>query len=591
MSGATEIMVPGVSFEEVIRARMDGGYYADGSDTIEDWIQERLERHRNPCGPFEVRLADDRLIEVNEFKTKESGTTVIRTDITERKRAEEKLRQSETRLFQIIEHSPMACFISRKSDGVVLVGNTRFAEMWGLAEGEIVGCDTRLFQPDEKERDINVAHVEKHGFLRSYESRRVRRDGTEFWILGSLYPFTYEGEEALLGWSYDITERKHIERQLLHAQKMEAVGHLTGGIAHDFNNLLQVIAVNSGLARFDIEEDGTISGFLDLIEKAVAHGSALTQQLLAFSRGQTLFPRTVDPNGLIEGMLKILGRTLGEDIEIETSLEDDISSIIVDTSALENAILNLALNARAAMPEGGELTVASGRKRMDEDFATEDGVLPAGEYVEISLTDSGCGMSPEVLARAIEPFFTTREVGEGSGLGLSMVYGFTEQSGGHLSLESEPTKGTTARIILPVSEEAAEATQEALPKMEAGRGSGTVLVVEDDPDVRATAVVLLKSFGYEVREAQDAVVALEVLQDDAGVNLLFADVVMPKGMNGFQLAEEASRRYPGLRVLLTSGYPETELERAGSRESGFTLLKKPYSQRELTDALNSIIGA
>jgi two-component system, chemotaxis family, CheB/CheR fusion protein len=590
MSGATEIMVPGVSFEEVIRARMDGGYYADGSDTIEDWIQERLERHRNPCGPFEVRLADDRLIEVNEFKTKESGTTVIRTDITERKRAEEKLRQSETRLFQIIEHSPMACFISRKSDGVVLVGNTRFAEMWGLAEGEIVGCDTRLFQPDEKERDINVAHVEKHGFLRSYESRRVRRDGTEFWILGSLYPFTYEGEEALLGWSYDITERKHIERQLLHAQKMEAVGHLTGGIAHDFNNLLQVIAVNSGLARFDIEEDGTISGFLDLIEKAVAHGSALTQQLLAFSRGQTLFPRTVDPNGLIEGMLKILGRTLGEDIEIKTSLEADIPSIAVDPNALESAVLNLAINARAAMPEGGELTVMSGRRRLDDGLVTEDDVLPAGDYVEISLTDTGCGMPPEVLARVIEPFFTTREVGEGSGLGLSMVYGFAEQSGGRLFLESAPAKGTTASIFLPIAEEAAEAVGEAPRKAEPRGSVGTVLVVEDDPDVRATVVALLETFGHEVREAGDATTALEVLREDSGVNILFTDVVMPKGMNGFQLAKEASRRYPGLRVLLTSGYPEIELEKTGLGESDFTLLKKPFSPRELTDALSLING-
>jgi PAS domain S-box-containing protein len=511
--------------------------------------------------------------------------------ITERKRAEEEIRNY-AELFQKWKTSNFIGIIQSNAEGGIIDANDTLLEMLGYSRQNLIDGNmdwTKWTPPEFLHLDMRaLEEAAEKGFWTAFEKEYFHKDGHRVPIIigGSQYR---EGPNEYIVFVVDITERKQLEEQVRRSQKMEAVGQLTGGVAHDFNNLLQVVASNVSLAQFELEEGSTASAYLDMIRKAAARGGALTQQLLAFSRKQTLNPITVDPNGLIEGMLKILGRTLGEDIEIETSLEDDISSIIVDTSALENAILNLALNARAAMPEGGELTVASGRKRMDEDFATEDGVLPAGEYVEISLTDSGCGMSPEVLARAIEPFFTTREVGEGSGLGLSMVYGFTEQSGGHLSLESEPTKGTTARIILPVSEEAAEATQEALPKMEAGRGSGTVLVVEDDPDVRATAVVLLKSFGYEVREAQDAVVALEVLQDDAGVNLLFADVVMPKGMNGFQLAEEASRRYPGLRVLLTSGYPETELERAGSRESGFTLLKKPYSQRELTDALKSIV--
>jgi PAS domain S-box-containing protein len=524
------------------------------------------------------------------------GKTVfaIARDITERKRTEEALKESAERFRNLIEGSIQGIYIHKDFKPVFV--NQTCADIFGYdCPDDIFALSSTLDLIAPHER----ARTEQYGRSRirggeapgRYEAQGIRKDGSLIWMEQLVRVVNWLGEPVIQSTVFDITERKQMERQLLHSQKMEAVGQLTGGIAHDFNNLLQIVATNVELVQFGLEEGGMESAYLDTIGKAAARGGALTQQLLAFSRRQTLSPITVDPNGLIEGMMKILGRTLGEDIEIKTSLDEDIPSIIVDPNAFENAVLNLAINAKAAMPGGGKLTVASGRKRMDEDLATEDGFLPASDYIEISLTDTGCGMSPEVLERAVEPFFTTKDVGEGSGLGLSMVYGFAEQSGGHLFLESEPGKGSTVRIVLPVSEEVAEATHEALPKMESGRGSGTILVVEDDPDVRGTAMLLLKSFGYEVREAQDAVAALEVLEKDGEVNLLFTDVVMPTGMNGFQLAEEASRRYPGFRVVLTSGYPETELERTGLRESGFTLLKKPYSQRELTDALNSIIGA
>nr|MBC8159192.1 response regulator [Alphaproteobacteria bacterium] len=317
-----------------------------------------------------------------------------------------------------------------------------------------------------------------------------------------------------------------------------------------------------------------------------------TQQLLAFSRKQTLHPQITAPNESIEGMLNLLGRTLGEHIEIDTVLEKDIPSIKIDPNGFENTILNLAVNARTAMKDGGKLLVTSAVRDIDTGIVTEDGVLPAGKYVEITMTDTGDGMAPDVLAHAFEPFFTTKDVGEGSGLGLSMVYGFLRQSGGHVSLQSEPGNGTAARLLIPAADEVVANPPETSKQSIAPRNmnSGTILVVEDDPDVRRSAVMVLNAYGFDAREASDATAALEILARDTDIDILFSDVVMPKGMNGLELAREAARLHSGLKILLTSGYPDAELEKSGVTDSGFELIGKPYTNEQLSDALTTLLG-
>ncbi len=286
----------------------------------------------------------------------------------------------------------------------------------------------------------------------------------------------------------------------------------------------------------------------------------------------------------------LLRRTLGEDIEIVTALDERIPPIVIDAGGLENAILNLAVNARSAMPDGGKLTIESRTKVLESEFAVEDSYLTAGTYVEISVSDTGCGMPPEVLERAFEPFFTTKDVGEGSGLGLSIIYGFARQSDGNVTIQSEAGAGTTVTLLLPArTATGGEEGDVAAPK---GNhvGGGTVLVVEDDPDVRDSTVAMFEVLGYRALAAEDGAAALDVLNGAIPVDLLFTDVVMPKGMSGFDLARLATERCSDLKVIFTSGYPEAELRRSGLSETEFPLLKKPYTFEELGAALGETLG-
>ena len=379
------------------------------------------------------------------------------------------------------------------------------------------------------------------------------------------------------------------EEKLRHAQKMEAVGQLTGGVAHDFNNLLQVVYNNLELIKLKLgNQDNEILGFLDRAASAAKHGGSLTQQLLSFSRRQTLFPKTVDPAELIDEFAQMLEWTLGEDIEIVSGRQRNSTPITVDPNALKSAILNIGLNARAAMPHGGKLTISIADTRLGDDFSHGYGKLRAGDYVEISVTDTGHGMSPEVSERAFEPFFTTKNIGEGSGLGLSMVYGFVRQSEGHVTLESEVGKGTTVRLLFPTSEIETGAIEVKPKPLQANANIGSILIVEDDPLVRGSAATILENLGFNTQTAVDGRTALDILEKDSTIDLLFTDVVMPGGMNGIELAEEASRRYKGIKVLLTSGYPEDALEKSGLAESKFRMLRKPYSAEELSRTLSAL---
>jgi signal transduction histidine kinase len=380
-------------------------------------------------------------------------------------------------------------------------------------------------------------------------------------------------------------QRAHTEEQLSHAQRLEAVGQLTGGIAHDFNNLLTVVSGNLQILEDELTDRPAAREIISSALRAVGRGAELTRKLLAFARRQRLAPRASDPERLLNELGAMLRRTLGETVSLTISCPAGTPNVFVDPGQLDNALVNLALNARDAMPRGGHLIISAGHERIGVD---EGGELAPGDYVVFTVRDTGLGMTPEVLARAFEPFFTTKEHGKGSGLGLSMVYGFVKQSGGHLVVESQLGYGTRIDLHLPAAKSPA-GTEVDPGARTVPRGNETVLVVEDEADVRQIAVAFLRSLGYTVVAASDAGSALEALAQHAGIDLLFSDVVLGAGMTGIELAHEARRVRPGLPVLLTSGYEHSAQENGSHSAGDFVLLQKPYRREDLSAALRRIL--
>jgi PAS domain S-box-containing protein len=386
----------------------------------------------------------------------------------------------------------------------------------------------------------------------------------------------------------DITERRHTEEQLRQAQKMEAIGNLTGGMAHDFNNLLGIIVGNLDLARERIGSDRELSEIVDEALDAAWRGADLTRRLLAFARRQPLRPARVDVNELVADTVRLLRRLLGEDIEISLELAEKVWPVAADPAQLEASLTNLATNARDAMPNGGRLIITSANSHLDADYAAVHADVAAGEFVMIGVSDTGIGMSAEIASRIFEPFFTTKEAGKGTGLGLSMVFGFLRQSGGHVNVYSEPGVGTTFRLYLP------RLTTEALPRevaqarpVEPAAGE-TVLVVEDNPAMRRIALRQLRELGYRVVECDRAAAALELLQREP-VDLLFTDLVMPGGLDGIALARMAAERWPMLKIVLTSGFPQARVDGSGELLGELQLLSKPYRKEELAAALRAAL--
>ncbi len=388
----------------------------------------------------------------------------------------------------------------------------------------------------------------------------------------------------------DTTERHRLEEVLRQSQKMEAVGQLTGGIAHDFNNLLTVILGNLETVQRRLPH-GEVRTFVDSAVRGAERAATLTQRLLAFSRRQPLAPRPLDPNRLVGGMSDLLLRVIGESVAVETVLARNIWRISADANQLESAILNLAVNARDAMPQGGKLTIATANATVEAEAGEADPELADGQYVMIAVSDTGQGMSPEIRAHAFEPFFTTKETGRGSGLGLSQVYGFVKQSGGNVMIGSEPGRGTTVRLYLPRLP-ADAATDEALPAQRAvpaAERNEAILAVEDDEQVLEHTARLLRELGYRVIEARDGDAALAALERERDVALLFTDVGLPGGLNGRQLAEEACRRRPQLKVLFTTGYARNAISPDGRLEPGLQLIAKPFSYSGLAAKIRDVL--
>ncbi len=421
------------------------------------------------------------------------------------------------------------------------------------------------------------------GIPRPYEERRLP-DGRWLSIREHL---TASG--GLVSVRTDITEQKDTEDQLRQSQRMEAVGQLTGGIAHDFNNLLGIMLGNTEMLEISIVEDEVARKQLGEIKRAVDRASSLTSRLLAFSRQQTLSPVPSSVSDLIESLMELLRRTLGETIDLKFVPDPELWSALIDSHQFENALVNLALNARDAISKGGEVTIEAANVTLDDAYAKQHEDVTPGDYIKIAVSDTGTGMSPDILAKAVEPFFTTKEVGEGSGLGLSMVFGFVKQSGGHIMIFSEEGHGSTIKLYLPRSldDESQDETRDDMPEII--QGSERILVVEDDQNVRKVPVTILRDQGYEVVEAGDGKEAINHLKDGQSFDLLFTDVVLPGGMNGVDIADHAIKLQPNIKVLYTTGYVENSVVNNGKLDPGATLVSKPYRRVELLEKVRAAL--
>ena len=501
-----------------------------------------------------------------------------------------------------ILESAVTAIITIDQRGLIEQVNPATERLFGYAEDELIGKKVKVLMPEpyRTEHDGYIANYLGTGVKRiigiGREVSGRRKDGTTFPLHLSVSEFEADGRRYFTGMIHDISDRKHVEealreseRQLAHSQKMEAVGQLTGGIAHDFNNLLLVITGNLELLEPHLANDEART-LLKEAQDAAALGSKLTDQLLTFARRRHMDAHVVQLNDLVVSVTDMLRRTLGEHITLSTSLARDVWATRADPSQFQSAIVNMAVNARDAMPHGGKLVVETRNMVFDQEHADFHVDLKAGEYVQLSISDTGTGMPPEVRDRVFEPFFTTKEKGRGTGLGLAMVYGFVKQSGGHVTIYSEVGHGTTINLYFPRADGGSTPRVASASKADAdARARETVLVVEDDGRVRQLTVKRLKLIGYQVLEAADGPSALEILRRGAHVDLLFTDLVMPGGLSGREVAICAREMKPGIKVLLTSGYAEELVHGDALQRERLKVLRKPYQQAELAVALRDVL--
>ncbi len=400
---------------------------------------------------------------------------------------------------------------------------------------------------------------------------------------------TAELGDALRKLQHESAEREAAQTALRQAQRMESLGQLTGGVAHDFNNLLQVISGNLQLLRREVAGNERAEKRVQSAIGGVTRGAKLASQLLAFGRRQPLEPKVLNIGRFIKGMDDMLRRALGEEIELETVISGGLWNALVDPGQIENAILNLGINARDAMPDGGKLTIEAGNAMLDDEYARMHEDVQPGQYVMVGVTDTGSGIPAELIERVFEPFFSTKPEGKGTGLGLSMVYGFVKQSGGHVKIYSEVGQGTTIKLYLPRVHQAEDALADETAAPVRG-GTETILVVEDDDEVRETAVGLLSDLGYRVLKAREAMGALSVIDSGVPIDVLFTDVVMPGPLRSPELARKAKERLPGLAVLFTSGYTENAIVHGGRLDRGVELLSKPYTREALARKIRHVLA-
>jgi two-component system, cell cycle sensor histidine kinase and response regulator CckA len=532
------------------------------------------------------------------------GSTVwhgFAMDVTDRKRTEAEREASERRLLiesegrfrAIFEQAAVGVAQIKTTSGEYVAINDKFCDIVGYSRDEMLARTWQdLTHPDDlpSDRDAIAQMINRHESY-SKEKRYVRKDGSIVWVYLTVSPMWSPGEAPThqICVAQDITAQRQLEAQYLQAQKLESVGRLAGGIAHDFNNLLTVIQLCGEELRSSVElgspahpED------VEQIRGAAQRAGELTRQLLAFARKQVIAPVAVDLNGLVRSAEKLLRRVLGEDVELRVTLQPDLWRAHCDPGQVEQVIFNLAVNGRDAMPKGGALTLATSNVESHEHEAAVSAQMPPGQWVRLTVRDTGSGMSDEVKEHLFEPFFTTKAKGAGTGLGLATVYGIVDQAGGHIHVRSEMGRGTTFEICLPRTSDAEEPTM-APPRRTLSAGAETLLLVEDDPQVREVTARSLRAGGYRVLVAADGVAALAFTASELGqARLLVTDVIMP-GLDGRSLAAELSRRHPELRVLYVSGYPDDAIAHHGVLEQGVEFLAKPFTTSSLLARVRAVL--
>ena len=562
-------------------------FHADDLEVIESG-KPRLGMVR----PFKNQFGEEGWLRIDKVpyvdpETGERFIFIASADITAEKQAELERHIQDERYRALYNNTPVMLH-SIDPEGRIVNVSDFWLEKFGYTREEVIGRkSTEFLTPDSARKAIKEVLPEfmRTGSCKDIEYQWVTKSGQ---VMDTLLSAIAESDEngkirRSLAVLIDITERRQVEQKLVQAQKMESVGQLTGGLAHDFNNLLGVILGNLQLLERSVTGDQKAERRLGAALGAVDRASELTRRLLAFARRQQLETRTLDPNDLIAGLTDLLRQAVGENIALETHLGADIPMIRTDQTQLESAILNLAVNARDAMPEGGAFTIETSSMTFSEDYADSHGEITPGRYVVIAVTDSGTGIPRDKQKKVFDPFFTTKDVGKGSGLGLSMVYGFVPQSGGHVRLYSEVGLGTTFRLYLPTDAAETEEAQSTNDSDEdaMARGGETILVAEDNTEMREIAVQLLEDLGYQTLAAIDGGTTLEILEENPDIDLLFTDIVMAGGMNGVALAEAAHRMRPDLPVLFTTVYAEAAVLRDGQVSRERNLVTKPYRHRDL----------
>jgi PAS domain S-box-containing protein len=582
-----------------------GPYYVEFRVTHPDgsvhWIAGRGEITKDATG--QSRRVAGVYYEISERKALEAQFLALNESLEARvaDRARQlaataaQLAETERRFHLLIDAVTDYAIFMLDTAGNVVSWNPGAERIKGYSSAEIIGHHfSRFYTEDDRQIGLPrtaLATAERTGKYEA-EGWRCRKDGTTF-MANVVINAIRDASGRLLGFAKitrDITEKKAAEEQLRQAQKMEAVGQLTGGVAHDFNNLLTVIMGNLEHLDRILQPAQSTQRIIAAALRAASRAALLTHRLLAFSRRQPLMPEVLWANKLVAGISELLRRTLGESILIETVLAGGLWPTLADGNQLENALINLAINARDAMPEGGKLTIETANTHLDEAYARMHEEVQPGQYVGIFVTDTGAGMARETVAHAFEPFFTTKEIGQGTGLGLSQVYGFIKQSGGHVKIYSEVGEGTTVKLYLPRYRGAENVVDERPETYQLPRGrSELVLVVEDDPDVRDYTVEMVGDLGYSVLSAPDGASALRLLDSHRQVSLLFTDVGLPGGMNGRQLAEQALRRQPRLKVLYTTGYARNAIVNQGRLDPAVEVVFKPFTYSDLATKIRHVL--
>jgi PAS domain S-box-containing protein len=546
---------------------------------------ETVRRHKDgrevhvALGVFPIRSASGEII----------GASKTARDIGESRRTQQALNQEIEERRRIFETSQDLILVTDTFGRFVQVSPSSMTII-GYRPEEMIGHSAVDFiHPEDLDRTREEMRAARRGRqMRNFETRYVHKDGNAVQLtwMGTWS----EPVQRHFFVGRDLTEKRAAEAQFRQAQKMEAVGQLTGGIAHDFNNILTVITGTIGILADAISGDPQLTAIARMIDDAAERGANLTKHLLAFARRQPLQPREIDVNTLVLETVKLLRPTLGEHIQIDPLLDENASAALVDPSQLTTAILNLALNARDAMPTGGKLALETNNIYLDESYAAMNSEVTVGNYVMVAISDTGSGIAAADLDKVFDPFFTTKEVGKGTGLGLSMVFGFVKQSNGHIKIYSEEGHGTTVKLYLPTATGLNVTAVEPLATSSIEGGDEVVLVVEDDALVRRYVITQIESLGYTTLEACNAADAMTIINTSATIDLLFTDVIMPGPMNGRQLVDGALKLRPALKTLFTSGYTENAIVHHGRLDSGVLLLAKPYRKSDLARMIRQALS-